>query len=278
MRAAARPDVSVIISTYNSPSWLEFVLEGYFLQSFNGSFEIIIADDGSTAETGRLIEALRHRSPVPLIHVWQPDQGFQKCRILNKAIAKSAGELLLLTDGDCVPQPHMVKLHAERARFGSFLTGGYLKLPESLSHLISLEDIKQGRVFKPAWLVSNGLQPSASLLKLMLAAPFDRLANRLTPTKRTWNGHNSSCYRADAIAVNGFNEQMQYGGEDVEFGWRLNFSGIRGRHLRFSTVPVHLFHRHSYVTPEMLDRSKKLRAETRRLRIMRAELGLDQWL
>ena len=231
MSAAARPDVSVIISTYNSPCWLEFVLESYFLQSFGGAFEIIVADDGSTAETGRLIEILSRRSPVPLIHVWQSDQGFQKCRILNKAIAKSAGELLLFTDGDCVPQPHMVKMHAERARFGSFLTGGYLKLPESLSHLISLEDIKQGRVFKPGWLVSNGLQPSASLLKLIFVTPFDRIANHLTPTKRTWNGHNSSCYRADAIAVNGFNEQMQYGGEDVEFGWRLNFSGCESSEL-----------------------------------------------
>ena len=38
--------VSVIISTYNSPDWLEKVLWGYTCQDYT-DFEIIIADDGS---------------------------------------------------------------------------------------------------------------------------------------------------------------------------------------------------------------------------------------
>lgn len=40
------PEISVIISTYNSPRWLELVLWGYFLQKCNRYFEIIVADDG----------------------------------------------------------------------------------------------------------------------------------------------------------------------------------------------------------------------------------------
>lgn len=271
-------DISVIISTYNSPRWLELVLEGYFSQKYNGLFEIIIADDGSTAETVQLIESVKDRCPVSIRHVWQPDEGFQKCRILNKSIALSRGGLLLFTDGDCIPQPNMVRTHVLRARRGTFLTGGYFKLPEKLSFCITVDDVSQGLTFKPTWLLSRGLKPSHKLIKLMLPRPLDCLANRLTPTKRTWNGHNSSCYREDAISVNGFNETMQYGGEDVEFGSRLGFLGVNGRHLRYSTLPVHLFHRHPYVTADMLDRSSEIRALTAKTRQTFVKLGLNQWL
>ena len=37
---------SVIFTTYNSPTWLEKVLWGFFSQTYR-DFEIVIADDGS---------------------------------------------------------------------------------------------------------------------------------------------------------------------------------------------------------------------------------------
>jgi glycosyltransferase involved in cell wall biosynthesis len=40
---------SIIISTYNSPLWLEKVLSGFSIQTINDC-EIIIADDCSTEE------------------------------------------------------------------------------------------------------------------------------------------------------------------------------------------------------------------------------------
>lgn len=271
-------DVSVIISTYNQPDWLECVLRGYMAQEFSGSFEIIVADDGSTESTARLIRDFPSRTSVPIRHVWQPDQGFQKCRILNKAIAISAGRFILCTDGDCIPSAHMVRMHASRARTGTFLTGGYLKLPECLSNELKLDDIDASRCFDPSWLMRHGFKPSLKLLKLMLRPPLDRLANRITPTKKTWNGHNSSCRREDVIAANGFNEYMQYGGEDVEFGRRLNHMGLRGRHLRYSTIPVHLYHQHGYVKPGMREKNAQILQQTIHSRLIRSPLGLDQWL
>lgn len=273
-----QPDISVVISTYNAPLALELVLTGYFLQRFSGSFELVIADDGSSQETAELIEKLDAQSEIPIRHIWQPDEGFQKCRILNKAIAQAHGRLLLLTDGDCIPQPNMLQVHADRSSPGKFLTGGYLKLPPQVSKLVTKSSIEKGAIFRPLWLTQNGFVLSPKLLKLMIPRPLDRLANRLTPTKRTWNGHNASCYRSDAIAVNGFNEKMQYGGEDVEFGLRLNYSGIRGEHIRFSTIPVHLFHHHNYVTAEMLAHSAKMLNLTKSQKYKSASLGINQWL
>ena len=38
--------------------------------------------------------------------------------------------------------------------------------------------------------------------------------NWITPTKKTFNGHNTSCFKDDLIAVNGFNEDMKYYNEN----------------------------------------------------------------
>ena len=59
------PFISVVITTYNRPDALAAVVEACFVQR-DKNFEIIIADDGSTANTRRCIDALRTRSPVPL--------------------------------------------------------------------------------------------------------------------------------------------------------------------------------------------------------------------
>ena len=81
--------LSVIISTYNSPEWLEKVLWGYSVQTHR-EFEIIMADDGSTDETRQLIDRMRTETGLDIRHVWQEDNGFQKCRILNKAVLEAS--------------------------------------------------------------------------------------------------------------------------------------------------------------------------------------------
>lgn len=268
---------SVIISTYNSPAWLEKTLWGFFCQS-RQDFEIIVADDGSRPETLERLRDIARRSPVPLAHVWQPDDGFQKCRILNKAIAVARGERILVTDGDCIPRRDFVDVHTRLADPGSFLTGAYFKLPKSVADAIAEDDVKRQDAFHARWLMAHGLGFTSKLLKLVVRPPWDEWLNRWTPARPTWNGHGASCLRAQAVQVNGFNEEMQYGGLDVEFGLRLNHAGVRTRHVRYSTITLHLHHGHGYVTPGMRERSAVIKENTRHSGIARAERGLDQWL
>ena len=68
---------SVIFSTYNSEEWLEKVIWGFSVQTTK-DFEIIIADDGSREATKNLIEKYKTELDIPIIHVWQEDNGFQK--------------------------------------------------------------------------------------------------------------------------------------------------------------------------------------------------------
>ena len=97
------PSVGVIISTYNNPKWLEKTLWGYECQSIP-SFELIVADDGSTDETKTLLEDFRMKSFPNLKHIWHPDEGFQKCKILNRALSIAESDYLIFTDQDCIPR------------------------------------------------------------------------------------------------------------------------------------------------------------------------------
>ena len=145
--------VGVIISTYNSPRWLEKTLWGYQNQ-IEKPDEIVIADDGSKEETRKLIE--RYAQYLPIKHVWQEDQGFQKSRILNKAIVASTSEYLIFTDQDCIPRKDFVLIHKKYAQKGYFLSGGYNKLPMDLSLSLTKSDIHSGNAFKISWLRKRG--------------------------------------------------------------------------------------------------------------------------
>ena len=250
--------LSVIITTYNSEEWLQKVLVGYSVQT-EPNFEVVIADDGSTEKTKAIIESFQNQFKFPIVHVWQEDNGFQKCKILNQAILKTNSDYLLFSDGDCIPRKDFVAQHLKHQEEGYFLSGGYFKLPMETSQKISLENIKNQDCFSISWLIKNGVSKTFKLSKLTKISLFATFMNWLTPTKRTFNGHNTSCFKKDLVAVNGFNEEMQYGGLDREVGERLFNFGILSKQIRYSAVCLHLDHKRGYATPETWEKNNAIR-------------------
>jgi glycosyltransferase involved in cell wall biosynthesis len=255
-------DVSVIVSTYNEPGWLEKALWGWEAQSERGFCELIIADDGSGPETAECIERVRGETGLPLRHVWQEDEGFRKSAILNRAIEAAEGEYLIFSDGDCIPRGDFVATHLHYARRGCYLSGGYFKLPRDVSEAITREDVRDGRPFDPRWLDRRGVERTKARLLLTASSLWGSVLNSISTTRPTWNGHNSSGWRSDLVAVNGFNEAMGYGGQDRELGYRLANSGVRPRQIRFSTVCVHLEHQQGWRTEQAVAASKAIIDET----------------
>lgn len=267
------PDISVIISTYNQPEWLEKVLWSYAFQTYT-NFEVIIADDGSDSETKETIDKMQQEVSYPICHVWHEDLGFRKTVILNKAIEQSKSAYLLFTDGDCVARKDFVQTHHEYRKPGYFLSGGYFKLPLSISNKITVDTIRIQQCFDVEWLIAQGLRSSFKLQKLIARGLRQKLLNSLTPTKATWNGMNSSGYKKDIIEVNGFDQRMQYGGEDRELGERLFNNGIKAKQIRYSAVCLHLFHERGYVKSEMRLRNDKIRKETKDQKSTWTDYGL----
>lgn len=252
--------ISVIISTYNQPEWLAKVLHGYLCQTHK-DFEIVIADDGSDARTREVIERFGRKTDLQVRHVWHPDNGFQKSRILNMAVVESTGDYLVFTDGDCIPRKDFVAAHVAHASPATFLSGGYCKLPMELSQRITPEDIGTGRAFKISYLRSNGLRGFSQTLKIGMPEWLRPVMDSITPRKATWNGCNSSTWKSAILAVNGHNEEMQYGGQDREMGERLVNSGLLAQQIQHRAILLHLDHKRSYKTPESIMKNRAIRQQ-----------------
>ena len=268
-------DVSVILSTYNAPEWLEKVVWGYAVQSYR-PFELLIADDGSTAETAGLIGQLRRQTSLEIRHVWQEDLGFRKCTILNKAIDAASGDYLIFSDGDCIPRWDFVARHVELARPRHLLSGGCVRLPTALSKRITVDDVVQRRATDWRWLAARGLRDRKWQLRLVSGRTLAQLLDALTTTRATWNGCNASTWKSHVVEVNGYDERMGYGGLDRELGERLVNAGVRPIQVRFRTVLVHLDHARGYAREETWQANVALRRQTRRIRTIWTPYGIRQ--
>jgi glycosyltransferase involved in cell wall biosynthesis len=265
--------VSVILSTYNQPDWLEKVLWGYHAQTHR-DFEIVIADDGSREETRRRIDELRSATGLAIRHIWHEDRGFRKCTILNRAIEGAKGDFLIISDGDCVPRWDFVAQHVAHARPARFLSGGTVRLPLALSHAIMPNDIRSGRFLKPSWLFAHRLGWNKKLLMILSGPRVGAALDRLTTTRATFNGGNASAWKADIVRVNGFDERMEWGGEDRELGERLVNAGTLGTQMRYRAICLHLEHGRGYVREDAVRRNQEIREETLRTKRTWTDFGI----
>lgn len=241
------PDISVIISTHNAEAWLRKVLWGFHCQTFK-QFEVVVADHGPDPKTKALLEALSQQVFYNITHVWQEDAGFQKSRILNKAITACNARYIVMTDGNCIPREDFVEVHHINKAKGYFISGGCYRLPINISKMITLEDIEQQRCFDIHWLKEKGIPKAFKNNKRIFKGWSSKLLNIFTPTDTRWNGHNASGWKKDILNVNGFDERIEYGEQDLELGERLFNSGIKPKQLRYSAVCVHLEHKRDYKT------------------------------
>jgi glycosyltransferase involved in cell wall biosynthesis len=269
------PQVSIIISTYNSPKWLEKVLWGYTVQTYS-DFEIVIADDGSSSETEIMLESMSKNTSLTINHVWHKDEGFRKTKILNKAILATKTNYCIFTDGDCIPRKDFVETHIKFRSKNCFLSGGHFPLSKDLSKLISKNNILNQESFDLEWLKSNGLKASFKNTKLAKSKSVALFMNFITPTRPTWNGGNASAWKKDILAINGFDERMKYGGEDREFGERLVNKGIQPLKVRYLAIIIHLEHERGYVNDEAWKINNEIREETKKEKTTKTKFGLYQ--
>ena len=229
------PGISLIVSTYNWPRALELCLESISRQSVFPN-EVIIADDGSGNETKTLVPKLQQTFPVPLIHVWQEDEGFQLSKIRNKAIARAENEYIIQIDGDLILQKNFIEDHIAFIKPRSFVSGTRVQMSNTLSE--QLLNGEQGEIK----LMSRELTNHTNAMRVPLLRSF--FANRYKRNDPTYvRGCNMAFWRSDLIAVNGYNESITgWGREDSELAIRLINSGVNKRILKFGAVAFHIYH------------------------------------
>ena len=247
--------ISLIISTYNRPDALKLCLLSAMRQSYRPD-EIIIGDDGSTEETRERIESLSKITDIPIIHVWQEDKGFRLAKMRNKAVAASSGDYIIETDGDVILHRNFISDHVRLAKEGCYLKGGRTNLGKELTaRLCNAGKLKNINIF------SRGIEskPENSLHLFNIAkmiAPYYR------QHKETALGCNMSFFRKDFEAINGYDEFfIGWGGEDGDFGRRLQRYGLKKLQLKFAGIVYHLWHEDKFMQNKELNFNYSMRSD-----------------
>lgn len=258
--------VSLIISTYNRENALALIFES-LLQQIELPNEIIIADDGSTAETQEVIIAYQRKFSCPIYHCWHEDQGFRLAIIRNKAIAMARHPYIILIDGDIVMHRLFIHDHKKAAKKGTFLQGTRVLLGKKLTETAISNYQTTFSIF------------SANIKNRMNMLRFPLLRKIFIGYQHPLKGIrscNSSFWRQDAIRVNGFNEVFSsWGREDSEFAARLQHSGIKRVNLKFSAIAYHLYHP---ITSNNLASNDAVLATTLQEKRRWCEVGIQQYL
>jgi len=260
-----KPEISVVMSTWERPAHLALALAGYLRQTGDVRFELIVADDGSGPETAAVVRRFAEKAPFPVQHVWHAREGHHRTAILNKAVARASGEQVLYTDGDCLPAADLVEVHRRELEPGTLLIGGYLRIRPEI-----------GDAATETW-VARGEHERLLGRRERLALWRRHLKNlwqiRTKRRRRPHNlGLNMSLARADLLRVNGYDENYRgWGNEDGDLRERLKQLGVWPKSIWTRAVVFHLDHP---TDPTRQDRARNLAYSRRQGIPVFAESGI----
>ena len=110
-------DISIVIPTFNSDQYIDRCLNSIFKSDFNGKFDVIIVDGGSSDLT---LEKAARYNDVKIIS--SSNVSISNSR--NRGAYYSSGEIIIFIDSDCVVNDQLLKkskFYLEKyACYGSF--------------------------------------------------------------------------------------------------------------------------------------------------------------
>jgi len=230
---------SVIAAFYNDLEVLRLLVQALQEQA-DGSFELIIADDGSRPDVVHAIDQMKTRFAYPIRHLWHEDRGFLKTVILNEAVREARGQTLIFIDADCVVQSGFVQDHLRLARPGIMQTGRRVDVHHEAYRTLNCSrasEIVCSNFLTLCWWT---IRSKARNLEKGIRLP---MWLRKWAGGRNWGvlGCNFSVDREDLLAVNGFDERhgVQWGAEDSDVERRLKKIGVQVRSLRYAATMIH---------------------------------------
>jgi glycosyltransferase involved in cell wall biosynthesis len=258
--------LALIVTTYERADALARVLDSVRGQCRTPD-ELVVADDGSGPGTRQVVAQFSRHAPCPVVHSWQPDEGWRLARSRNLALARTRSEYVVLVDGDMLLDAHFLADHEAHARPGTWVQGCRLPLDSrATTRLVRSPPGEPGPRGRDTDLRHRLQAAHCPVAARLLARP----ANLLLAIK----GCNQAFWRADLVRANGWDESIEgWGPEDKELCARLANAGVRRRSLMFGGIAWHLHH--ASAAPRDAPAGRDALRLTRSLGRVRCERGLD---
>jgi len=191
-----RPLVSVVIPVRNGAATMGAQLAALACQQAAPSFEIVVSDNGSTDELQECLAASSAQFPqLDIICVDSSAKpGVSHAR--NEGIKQARADIVLICDSDDVVSPTWVRLMAEALETYDGVGG-------------SLDELTLNPPSSPMLAFAKSSLPVA-----LSFLPYPVGAN-CGVRRKVWQ------------ALKGFDEGYLYGGEEVDFFWRLQLAGYK---------------------------------------------------
>ncbi len=252
---------SIIIPVYRRYKHLYWCIKGVSEQSYK-NFEVIVADDGSCGENLKQIKNIvSHFSEnLSIEYVWHEDKGFRKTLILNKAVKKSKGDLLIFLDCDVLPEKQLVEKYLfYYKKYGKkykniLLTGDALYIDPLTSEKI-LNDFDLS--FDSAMsIIKESFDLKTKLSLWYRYAKFFYYSLSKVKYPKGYGG-NMAVNREAFIMVNGFNNNYGLRGEDSDFFKRLVIAGGKRISVNSKIKSFHLHHERGLEKKDINDNKER---------------------
>jgi GT2 family glycosyltransferase len=187
---AETPKVSVVVCSYNGGATLDECLRSLREVDYP-HYEVIVVDDGSTDDTGEILERFPEVKAIRQIN-----RGLSAAR--NVGLEAATGSIVAYTDSDCfVDRDWLTLLVDQLQRSGASAVGGPNLTPDD------------------GWLASC---VAACPGQPMHVLKSDQVAEHIP-------GCNMAFRRDALLAISGFDYQYRKAGDDVDICWRLEQAG-----------------------------------------------------
>jgi len=218
-------NISIVIPVYNRNEVLGKTLAMICHQTYPlDLLEIVIADDGSSDNTLKIVDKFRDRLEINYIH--QKDDGFRAAAVRNLGIRLAKYENIILLDGDVAPIPSLVEVYAKHLEVSKkslfcghrrYIDANKLtieKCEESPEHMLSLNDIvSKNKIFKKDGHVLDW--------RMGMYRQTDNLRFEKYPFRAVCSG-NLAFHISVYERAGGFDEEFRaWGKEDTEWGFRV---------------------------------------------------------
>lgn len=126
-----KPDVSILIAARNESAGIRATLDSVLTQDYAGKWEVWVADDRSDDDTPKILAEYAAKNPrLHVLTIREIPEGISpKKHALSQLIDACDGEILCLTDADCIVKPTWVSGIVREFEPGIELVAGHSYIP-----------------------------------------------------------------------------------------------------------------------------------------------------